>query len=83
VLVYGARWAARPAWLLSAAVAALSVLGFVLQILPGIDQANGWIIALALPVNVALAWAARRMAAGLPARAAAPAAPNRRATAAA
>jgi hypothetical protein len=81
VLAYGARWAARPAWLLSAAVAALSVLGFVLQLLPGIDQANGWIIALALPVNLALAWAARRMAAGLPARALAPAAPTRRATA--
>jgi hypothetical protein len=83
VLAYGARWAARPAWLLSAAVAALSVLGFVLQILPGIDQANGWIIALALPVNLALAWAARRMAADLPARAAAPPARSRRATAAA
>lgn len=81
VLAYGAHWAARPAWLLSAAVAALSVLGFILQILPGIDQANGWIIALALPVNVALAWAARRMAAGLPARALAPPAPVRRATA--
>jgi hypothetical protein len=73
-LAYGARWAARPAWLLAAAVAAISVLGFVLQLLPGLDQANGWIIALALPVNLALAWAARRMAANLPARAAAPAA---------
>jgi len=83
VLAYGARWAARPAWLLSAAVAALSVLGFVLQILPGIDQANGWIIALALPVNLALAWAARRMAADHPARSAAPPARSRRATAAA
>ncbi len=81
VLAYGARWAARPAWLLSAAVAGLSVLGFVLQIVPGVDQANGWIIALALPVNLALAWAARRMAADLPARAARPVAPSRRATA--
>jgi hypothetical protein len=70
-LAYGARWAARPAWLLAAAVAALSVLGFALQPLPGIDQVNGWVIALALPINLALAWAARRMAADLPARASA------------
>jgi hypothetical protein len=72
-LAYGARWAARPAWVLAAAVAALSVLGFALQPLPGIDQVNGWVIALALPINLALAWAARRMAADLPARASAPA----------
>ncbi len=71
-LAYGARWAARPAWLLAAAMAALSVLGFVLQPLPGIDQVNGWVIALAMPVNLALAWCARRLAAGLPARASAP-----------
>ncbi|HEX8359713.1 MAG TPA: DUF4105 domain-containing protein [Longimicrobium sp.] len=71
-LAYGARWAARPAWLLAAAMAALSVLGFVIQPLPGIDQVNGWVIALAMPVNLALAWSARRMAAGLPARASAP-----------
>jgi hypothetical protein len=80
-LAYGARWAARPAWLLAAAVAALSVLGFVLQPLPGIDQVNGWVIALAMPVNLALAWAARRMAAGLPARPSTPTARVRRAPA--
>jgi hypothetical protein len=81
-LAYGARWAARPARLLSAAVAALSLAGLVAQLLPGIDQANGWIIALALPVNVALAWAARRMSDALPAGAAPRAArPARRAPA--
>ncbi|CAA9338253.1 MAG: hypothetical protein AVDCRST_MAG68-2892 [uncultured Gemmatimonadetes bacterium] len=80
-LAYGARWAARPAWLLAAAVAALSVLGFVLQPLPGIDQVNGWVIALAMPINLALAWAARRMADGLPARASSPTARVRRAPA--
>jgi hypothetical protein len=62
-LGYGARWAARPAWLLSAAVAALSLLGFVLQALPGIDQGNGNAIALALPINLAVALAARRLSA--------------------
>ena len=56
---YGARWALRPAWLLAAAVAALSVVGFVVQVLPGIDQRNAQVIALALPVNLAIAWTVR------------------------
>lgn len=60
-LGYGARWAGRWAARLSIAVAAISVLGFVLQAIPGIDQRNGVVIALALPVNLALAWAALRM----------------------
>ncbi|HEX6373518.1 MAG TPA: DUF4105 domain-containing protein [Longimicrobium sp.] len=60
-LAYGARWAARPAWLLAAAVAALSVLGFAMQILPGLDQRNSQIIALALPINLALAWTVRSL----------------------
>jgi hypothetical protein len=38
-------------------VAAVSVLGLLLQLLPGFDQVNGEIIALMLPVNVALGWA--------------------------
>lgn len=67
-LAYGARWAARPAWLLASGMAALSVLGFVIQVLPGVDQANGWIIALAMPANLAMAWAARRMSTALAAR---------------
>jgi hypothetical protein len=61
-LAYGARWAARPAWLLAAAVAALSVLGFVMQIIPGLDQRNAQIIAVALPINLVLAWTVRRLA---------------------
>jgi hypothetical protein len=60
-VAYGARWAARPAWLLAAAVAALSVLGFVMQLLPGLDQRNAQIITLALPINLALAWTVRRL----------------------
>lgn len=46
----------------AAAAAALSVLGFALQILPSFYQVNGEIIALALPVHVGLAWAALRSA---------------------
>lgn len=54
--LFGARWAQRPARLLALAVAGISLLGFVLQILPGMDQVNGEIIALVLPVNLALGW---------------------------
>ena len=57
-LGYGARWAGRWAARLAFAAAALSLLGFVLQILPWFDQGNGDLIALALPVNLAIAWAA-------------------------
>ncbi|HZG42725.1 MAG TPA: hypothetical protein VEY93_07165, partial [Longimicrobium sp.] len=63
-VAYGARWAARPAWVLAAAVAALSVFGFVAQVLPWLDQRNAQVIALALPINLALAWMVRRMARG-------------------
>lgn len=38
-----------------AVVALLSVLGFLLKALPSFNQVNGWVIALALPLNVALA----------------------------
>lgn len=48
----------RLTWLVAAAVAALSTLGFALQLLPSFYQVNGEIIALALPVHLALAWAA-------------------------
>lgn len=55
-LAFGARWAARPAWWLAASIAALSLLGLAAQPLPGLDQVNGGIIALALPINLALAY---------------------------
>jgi hypothetical protein len=77
-VAYGARWAARGAWLLSAAVAALSVLGFVMQILPGLDQRNAQIICVALPVNLVLAWTVRRLADHTRTEPAAAAAPPRK-----
>lgn len=61
-LAYGARWARRWGGWIAAAVAALSVLGFVLQALPGLDQRNAQMIALALPINLAVAWTARMLA---------------------
>jgi hypothetical protein len=60
-LAYGAEWAARSTPRIAVAVAALSVLGFVIQALPGVDQVNGIVIALALPINLALAWTALRL----------------------
>ena len=51
----------RTGRVLAVMVAALSVLGFVLQLLPAFYQSNGEIIALALPVHLALAWAAWRV----------------------
>lgn len=44
-------WASRVA----DAAAGGAILGLLLQLLPGMDQSNGEIIALALPINVALA----------------------------
>ena len=56
----GARWAARPARMLALAVAALSALGLVMQVLPGLDQVNGTMIAFTLPAHLGLAWAMAR-----------------------
>jgi len=58
--VYGARGVSR-ALRLSAFVAALSLFGFVLQGIPFFDQKNGEIIALALPINLAVWWTVYRL----------------------
>jgi hypothetical protein len=57
---WGVRWIAP----LALVVLALSVIGFLLQPLPGFDQFNGDIIAAALPVHAAVAWVAVRMRRG-------------------
>jgi hypothetical protein len=49
------RRALRPAFLAAAVLAGIGVLGVVLQVLPGLDQQNGEILALTVPVHVALA----------------------------
>lgn len=66
-LAYGARWATRPARIVALLALGSSILGFVLQLLPGFDQVNGEIIALFLPVHLAIAWTVMRM--GTPASA--------------
>ena len=55
LLLLRIRWADRAGRLIAIFVASVSVLGFVLQILPGMDQVNGPLIALALPPNLAFA----------------------------
>ena len=52
----GLKWTGRVA----ATVAALAVAGLVLQILPGLDQVNGEILALTVPAHIGLAWGALR-----------------------
>ncbi|MEP6858553.1 MAG: DUF4105 domain-containing protein [Gemmatimonadales bacterium] len=59
--VFGMRGVSR-AKKLSGFVAALSLLGFVLQGIPFFDQKNGEIIALALPINLAVWWTVHRLA---------------------
>ena len=63
VLVVGAAW--RPSWRARAAglatlIAALSVLGLLLDPLPFLAQRNPEILALAVPVHCAVAWMLRR-----------------------
>ena len=51
-----------PRWAQAAlVVAVLSGLGLVLQALPGLDQVNGPVIALALPAQVGIAGGLRRL----------------------
>jgi hypothetical protein len=59
--LYGLRGVSR-APKLSGFVAALSLFGFVLQGIPFFDQKNGEIIALALPINLAVWWTVHRLA---------------------
>ena len=51
----GVHRAARWARLLASVLAGLSLAGFVLQALPGLDQVNGSVIALMLPIHLGVA----------------------------
>ena len=50
-------WVGRLALL----VAGLSVLGWVLQILPGLDQRNGELLSITVPLHLALVWGLTRL----------------------
>ena len=55
LLILRVSWADRVGRLVAIFVAGVSLLGFVLQVLPGMDQVNGPLIALVLPSNLAVA----------------------------
>jgi hypothetical protein len=58
--IYGLRGVST-ARKLSGWIAAISLVGFVAQGLPVFDQPNGEIIALALPINLAVVWVVFRL----------------------
>ncbi|HET8623182.1 MAG TPA: DUF4105 domain-containing protein [Gemmatimonadales bacterium] len=60
-LVAGRSWAGRPAVVFAMLVAVSSLAGLVLQALPAFDQQNGEVLALAVPINLGLAWGVRRL----------------------
>jgi uncharacterized protein DUF4105 len=60
--IYGLR-AISKAHKLAALIVALTLIGFVLQGTPAFDQKNGEIIALALPMNLAVWWTIHRLSA--------------------
>jgi hypothetical protein len=53
-LAFGVRWAPRPALWLSGVVLALSATGLILKVLPAFGQANGALIAFALPAHAGM-----------------------------
>ena len=55
--------AARAAERLSVIVVVIALLGLVLKVIPGWHQVNGAVLALTLPVHLALAWSLRELAA--------------------
>lgn len=52
---------ARPALILAATIAGISLLGLALKIFPAFYQGNGELIALALPMHLALLWVVWRL----------------------
>jgi hypothetical protein len=56
------RTASRWAGMVALAVAGLSLLGLLIKALPGFDQVNGPVIAMALPAQLGIAAALRRLA---------------------
>ena len=60
-LVFGSAAKARPALMLAAVIAGLSLVGWMLKLLPQFYQVNGDVIALALPAHAGMAGAMYRM----------------------
>lgn len=58
--VFAGRWR-RLATRTAQVAAGVSVLGLVMQVVPGIDQVNGYYLAVAVPVHLAIAWGVAAM----------------------
>lgn len=56
VTAFGSAWGRRAATRTSLVVAGLGVMGLAIQVLPGVDQVNGEMIAFLLPPHIAIAW---------------------------
>jgi len=54
-MAFRARWAGTKARHITLIIAGLATLGFFIQVIPGVDQVNGEIIALLLPATLGLA----------------------------
>jgi hypothetical protein len=61
MVAYGARRVAAPAVWIAATVAVIAVVGFVVQVFPAMDQVNGDLYALVMPVHGAIAVSVHRM----------------------
>jgi hypothetical protein len=49
--------------ILGTLAATASIVGVLVQVLPGLDQQNGAVLALLAPVNLALGWGVRQTSA--------------------
>jgi hypothetical protein len=61
IAIFSTRRGKVLAFYLSVVGLALSVLGFILQVLPSWNQPNGNIIAMAMPAHAGLAWLMYRL----------------------
>jgi hypothetical protein len=55
-MALGSAWGRRAGARVSLVIAGLATVGLVMQVLPGLDQSNGEMIALLLPPHTAIAW---------------------------
>lgn len=58
--VFAGRWR-RLASQTALLAAGVSVVGLVMQVVPGIDQVNGYYLVVAVPAHLAVAWGVRKM----------------------
>ncbi len=60
-MVYGWRRVTMPVRWTAYGAAAIATVGLLIQLLPGVDQVNGGVIAMALPIHLAIAWSVHEL----------------------